>query len=145
MAIHLPLSEDFGFSAKNPSGSTSVFLQLTLFMGLLSSTIMVLTQWFQILSIRRAEFAADKYSVDRGYGISLRNQLIALHVDNSGNLNPDPLYALYHYSHPALVERLQSIENNMALAAGVKTDAPYDKIADAYQTKFKEKIIEAHG
>ena len=97
------------------------------------------------MSIRRAEFAADKYSVDRGYGVSLRNQLIALHVENSANLNPDHLYALYHYSHPALIERLRYIEEVMAIEAGCKADAPYDKVADAYQTKFKKHIVDNHG
>ena len=42
--------------------------------------------------IRRAEFAADRYSVHKGYAISLKNALIAIHIDNAANLNPDKLY-----------------------------------------------------
>ena len=26
--------------------------------------------------------------------------LIKIHVKNAANLNPDPLYAMYHFSHP---------------------------------------------
>lgn len=35
--------------------------------------------------------------------------LIRLHIKNKANLNPDPLYATYHFSHPELVERLRAL------------------------------------
>jgi len=36
--------------------------------------------------------------------------LIALHVNNAANLNPDTLYAMLKFNHPALVERLHAID-----------------------------------
>jgi STE24 endopeptidase len=35
--------------------------------------------------------------------------LIRLHIQNKANLNPDPLYATYHFSHPELIERLRAL------------------------------------
>jgi STE24 endopeptidase len=64
---------------------------------------------FDVWLIRRAEFAADRYSVHKGYAISLKNALIAIHIDNAANLNPDKLYAQLKFTHPALVERLAAI------------------------------------
>ena len=29
-----------------------------------------------------------------------------LFLKNKGNMNPDPLYASYHFTHPQLIERL---------------------------------------
>ena len=60
--------------------------------------------------VRYIEFKADKYSVDLGYGMSLRDGLIAIHVNNQANLNPDWLYALFKFDHPALIERLGAID-----------------------------------
>lgn len=63
--------------------------------------------------VRKIEFAADRFSIENGYGAYLYNGLIAIHVNNSANLNPDWLYALLKFSHPALVERLAAIEAYM--------------------------------
>ena len=62
---------------------------------------------------RRIEFQADEFSVDKGYGPFLHKGLISLFVNNSGNLNPDWLYAALKYDHPALMERLEAIEKYM--------------------------------
>lgn len=40
---------------------------------------------------------------------ALKSGLIKISTENLGNLNPDPLYSTYHYSHPPLVERLNAI------------------------------------
>lgn len=59
---------------------------------------------------RYNEFAADKFSVDLGYGSALASGLVKISVENLGNLVPDQLYSLYHFSHPPVVERLRAIE-----------------------------------
>lgn len=61
-------------------------------------------------SSRRNEFAADKYAVELGYGQHLRMALIEMHKDNLGNMDPDPWYSFFNYSHPRLVERLGALE-----------------------------------
>ena len=67
----------------------------------------------QVAMVRRMEFNADKYSVEKGYGLALRDALIAIHVNNQANLNPDWLYALLKFDHPALIERLQAMDNHI--------------------------------
>ncbi|KAJ1788801.1 zinc metalloprotease [Coemansia sp. RSA 2399] len=58
---------------------------------------------------RLHEFDADAFSKKLGFGGALASGLIKIHVENKSNLNPDPLYSTYHYSHPPLVERLNAI------------------------------------
>ncbi|KAJ2848636.1 zinc metalloprotease [Coemansia erecta] len=58
---------------------------------------------------RLHEFDADAFSKKLGFGGALASGLIKIHVENKSNLNPDPLYSAYHYSHPPLVERLNAI------------------------------------
>jgi len=58
---------------------------------------------------RMNEFAADKFSSDLGMGSKLQTGLCKISLENLGAMCPDPWYALYHYSHPPLVERLSAI------------------------------------
>ena len=76
------------------------------------------------------EFKADRFSIDQGYGPYLHSGLIAIHVNNAANLNPDWVYALLHYDHPALVERLAAIERYMAAVVEKKTGKAPDSFAD---------------
>jgi STE24 endopeptidase len=61
--------------------------------------------------LRRHEYEADRYSVElaRAPG-ALRTALVKLARQNLGNLHPHPWYSAWHYTHPALVERLAAIE-----------------------------------
>jgi len=58
---------------------------------------------------RRFEYQADSYARKMNYSEALKSGLIKISTENLGNLNPDPLYSTYHYSHPPLVERLNAI------------------------------------
>lgn len=62
-----------------------------------------------IFITRKLEFQADKFAKDLGYKELLMKGLIRLYTKNKGNLNPDPLYAAYHFSHPELIERLRAL------------------------------------
>ena len=42
-------------------------------------------------------------------GEDLCKGLIKISVENLGNMVPDALYSLYHFSHPPLVERLRAL------------------------------------
>lgn len=70
----------------------------------------LLTFGCNVLS-RTNEFEADAFSKKLGYGKQLASSLIKLQIENKGNMNPDPLYSAYHYSHPPLVERLNAIND----------------------------------
>ncbi len=59
---------------------------------------------------RRHENEADKYSYElTGNAESMISALVKLSKDNLSNLHPHPLYALFHYSHPPVLERIKSI------------------------------------
>ena len=69
------MPNDFGFKEE------SVFLSLLLFTTLLEP-FMEMIEIQQVAMVRAIEFKADKFSVDLGYGMSLRDGLIAIHVNN---------------------------------------------------------------
>ncbi len=59
---------------------------------------------------RRHENEADKYSYNlTGNAESMISSLVKLSKDNLSNLHPHPLYALFHYSHPPVLERIRRI------------------------------------
>jgi len=59
---------------------------------------------------RRHENEADKYSYEMtGNKESMISTLVKLSKDNLSNLHPHPLYALFHYSHLPVLERIRKI------------------------------------
>eukprot|EP00029_Vermamoeba_vermiformis_P007014 TRINITY_DN2905_c0_g2_i1.p1 TRINITY_DN2905_c0_g2~~TRINITY_DN2905_c0_g2_i1.p1 ORF type:complete len:251 (-),score=61.59 TRINITY_DN2905_c0_g2_i1:85-837(-) len=91
----------FGFTAPR------VFIGLILFSMLYQPVEHVLGFLGNIWS-RSMEFEADQFAVDMGY--DLRPGLLKLHLENLSNLNPDPWYSAYHYTHPPLLERQRAIK-----------------------------------
>jgi STE24 endopeptidase len=60
---------------------------------------------------RRLEREADRFSCAfEGKGDALIGALVKLSKDNLSNFNPHPLYALFHYSHPPVLERIRQIK-----------------------------------
>eukprot|EP00457_Paulinella_chromatophora_P006758 gb/GEZN01006777.1/.p1 GENE.gb/GEZN01006777.1/~~gb/GEZN01006777.1/.p1 ORF type:complete len:474 (-),score=45.71 gb/GEZN01006777.1/:198-1595(-) len=96
------LYEAFGFKTQ------ATLIGLLLFGFLFSPADHVLNFLMHILS-RKFEFEADYFAVKLGYAVDLASGLIKLQKSNKSNMNPDPLYCAYHYSHPPLVERLDAI------------------------------------
>ena len=94
---------------------------------------------------RHNEFAADKYSVEQGYGLALRMGLIGIHINNAANVNPDPLFAALKFTHPALVERLAAIDACMAENVNLPKGTDSAEIHKAYKEAWKEKIVARHG
>ncbi len=59
---------------------------------------------------RRLEREADRFSCDiEGRGESMISALVKLSKENLSNLCPHPLYALFHYTHPPVLQRIQEI------------------------------------
>ena len=129
------MARDFGFQGQSP------FLSLHLFFMLFEPLFYILQRQAVYLS-RSAEFAADRFSVDNGYGSHLYTGLIGIHVNNSGNLNPDWLYAWMNFSHPALVERLAAIQKQMEVYA-TKQNGETEPKDLAETTKLYEKYFES--
>eukprot|EP00923_Selenidium_pygospionis_P060865 GHVN01106929.1.p1 GENE.GHVN01106929.1~~GHVN01106929.1.p1 ORF type:complete len:479 (-),score=50.51 GHVN01106929.1:124-1560(-) len=58
---------------------------------------------------RRHEFQADAFAVNLGFAQPLKDGLVRICVKSKVALCPDRWYALYHYSHPPLLERMDAI------------------------------------
>ena len=88
---------------------SSLFVKLIL-LGFIGSIILFpFGPLFHLIS-RRHENEADKYSFElTGKTEGMISALVKLSKDNLSNLHPHPLYALFHYSHPPVLERIRSI------------------------------------
>ena len=62
---------------------------------------------------RRNERQADVFAVKMGHGEALSSGLVKIYEKNSGNMDPDPLYAAVMHTHPTLAERLELIQAEM--------------------------------
>jgi STE24 endopeptidase len=64
---------------------------------------------------RRHEREADRFAVDlTGRPQDLASALVKLSVENLSNLFPHPLYAAFHYSHPPVVERVRTLQEEIS-------------------------------
>jgi len=96
---------DFQYS----SGTDSVIISLSLFSAIISPIETVVNRFVIMLS-RKNEFQADSFASIMGRGSDLITALKVVNKENKGDLNPDPLYAWYHFSHPTLTERIEHIQ-----------------------------------
>ena len=94
----------FGFN------EMSIFIGTYLFM-MLYSPISYITGILSLKLSRYFEFQADDFATKYNYGDLLCNGLIKLVKENKSNLNPDPVFAAFKYSHPTLLERIKFINN----------------------------------
>jgi STE24 endopeptidase len=62
---------------------------------------------------RRFEREADRFSIQLMENKeNISTALIKLSKDNLSNLHPHPLYAAFYYSHPSVVQRIESINKS---------------------------------
>jgi len=101
------LLTEFGYP-----GVDSVMISLTVFSSLLEPSEQVLRLLMTMLS-RKFEYQADTFAVEKGRGEALCDGLKQIQNDNKGEMNPDPWYSWYHYSHPHITERLAAIRAQM--------------------------------
>ncbi|RKP24134.1 peptidase family M48-domain-containing protein [Syncephalis pseudoplumigaleata] len=94
----------FGFT----DNTMPVLIGFLLFNYIFSPVESVLSFAMNMLS-RKYEFEADAFAKKLGYTEDLKSGLIKLHTKNLGDMNPDPWYSAYHFSHPPLVERLAAL------------------------------------
>jgi STE24 endopeptidase len=110
MAMNEPqLYLAFGF---NPATKPTL-IGLMLFMSTIWAPVDKMLSFILTLNTRRNEFQADQYSVNLNYGPRLKMGLVKMSIENRSTLDPDPLYSLYHYSHPPLIQRLSAIDEGM--------------------------------
>ena len=60
---------------------------------------------------RKHEFEADAFAAELTNAEHLITALARLYRDNAATLTPDPLYSLFHDSHPKAVERIEKLES----------------------------------
>ena len=92
----------FGFEEK------SVFIGLFIYF-LMISVIMYFINFLQMFMTRQFEYQADNYACELGYGEELKSALTKLTEENKSNLDPDPYFSMFNYTHPTLVERIKEI------------------------------------
>lgn len=81
--------------------------------GILFSPISTLTAIFMNMYSRKNEFEADAYARETYGATAMISALKKLSVDSLSDLYPHPLYVFFHYSHPPLLKRLASLNNEM--------------------------------
>lgn len=64
---------------------------------------------FSGIHSRKNEFQADAYAAGFGLAEPLISGLKKLSVKSLSNLNPDPLYVFFYYSHPTLLQRMEAL------------------------------------
>jgi STE24 endopeptidase len=103
-----PLFRSFGF-AYDKNHPVPVFVGLMLFAQTYWMPVEKILGLILNFNSRFNEFAADAFSKKLGKADALGRGLIKISIENLGNLVPDSLYSLYHFSHPPLVERLTAL------------------------------------
>lgn len=78
--------------------------------SLLFSPISLILGVFSSLFSRHNEYQADAYAAGFGLAPFLINGLKKLSVNSLSNLNPDPLFVFFHYSHPTLLQRIEALD-----------------------------------
>jgi STE24 endopeptidase len=87
----------------------TVYAKVMIVVFLISMLSVVLKPFFAAFS-RSLEREADRYSCDLvGKEATMVEVLVKLSKDNLSNLFPHPLYALFNYSHPTILERIKYI------------------------------------
>lgn len=76
-----------------------LFTPVSLVLGVLSSMLS-----------RKNEYEADTFAAHFGLANALISGLKKLSVKSLSNLNPDPLFVFFHYSHPTLLQRMEALE-----------------------------------
>ncbi len=98
------LFEAFGFPGINDG--FALLLILSVEFPLLSPLLGLLTNGLS----RRAEYRADAFAVEEGYGAALVSALKKLARQNYADLAPSPLLVKLEYSHPTMSQRIAAIE-----------------------------------
>lgn len=93
------LYAQFGFVSQQP-----IIIGFLLFQFVYSPADSVMTFFMNYLT-RSKEFQADAFAKKLGYTEQLKAGLITLNKKNLSNVNPDPLFSMYHHSHPPLIQR----------------------------------------
>jgi len=99
----------FGFKYSDLESPGIVFVGLILFTQTYWGPVDKFLTFLLNVNSRHNEFQADQYSQQLGMGEELSSGLIKISTENLGNMVPDSLYSVYHFSHPPVVERVAAL------------------------------------
>jgi STE24 endopeptidase len=100
--------------------NVSIYASLV-FVGFLYSPISRLLSLLAHAISRKAEFEADRYSVETyGKPESLITALKKLSIDNLSDLKPHPLKVFFDYTHPPVLERIRVLQGFVDSATSVR-------------------------
>jgi len=77
--------------------------------SILFTPISMIIGIFSSIVSRKNEYQADAYAASFDLAGPLISGLKKLSVKSLSNLNPDPLYVFYYYSHPTLLQRMEAL------------------------------------
>ncbi len=80
--------------------------------GILYTPITIILGLFVNLFSRKNEYEADRFAARKYSAESLIRALKKLSSKNLSNLTPHPLYVVFHYSHPPLLQRVRALKSN---------------------------------
>ncbi|MDT8297667.1 MAG: M48 family metallopeptidase [Spirochaetaceae bacterium] len=101
-----PLYQAFGFAV--PSLHVLLF-----WMTFFASPLTALFTPLGNIWSRKHEYQADRYALSATEGSdAMSRALLNLGRDNLSNFTPHPAYSFWHYSHPALSERLTALKRS---------------------------------
>jgi len=78
--------------------------------SMLFSPISMLLGIFSNIFSRKNEYQADAFAAGFNLADSLINGLKKLSVKSLSNLNPDPWFVFFYYSHPTLLQRIKALK-----------------------------------
>lgn len=87
----------------------ATMIALLLFFQTIWAPVDKILSFATTLFSRYNEFAADTFSANLGMSAELQTGLCKISLENLGSMCSDPWYAVYHYSHPPLVQRLSAM------------------------------------
>ncbi len=108
LAVLAILKDADWFYAGLGVASQSDAMALALFFLVLPVFLFPLSPLMSLYS-RKHEFEADAYAAELTQPAHLVAALVRLYRDNASTLTPDPLYSLFHDSHPKAVERIEKL------------------------------------
>nr|ALV86806.1 peptidase M48 [uncultured bacterium P11N2] len=91
-------------------GADGTAMGLLLFSMVLPVFLFPLAPLASALS-RRDEYQADAYAAKQTAADDLVSALVKLYRDNAATLTPDPLYSLFHDSHPPASQRIAHLQS----------------------------------
>ena len=87
------------------------------FFGLLYTPVELVLGFFMQAFSRKNEFEADRYAAETtGAWQDLAQGLKKLSADSLSNLTPHPVYVALHYSHPPVLQRIETLRTEWGSA-----------------------------